>query len=126
MPRLFLQNSRRSRKDVLSWKLVKAGLFLPLAALVGNCCALTPGFGACGYYRCSLFPKAARGMDLPQTPYGGIALQWFILPCIYFSRNGCTATQRDVLFKIHPDHTSCCFCILPIPGFTTKPSAFSR
>ena len=39
------------------WKL---GFFFPLAVLVGNTLswALTPGFGACGYYRCSLFLKA--------------------------------------------------------------------
>ena len=46
------------------WKL---GFSFPLAVLVGNTVswALTPGFGACGYYRCSLFLKAAGGMDLP-------------------------------------------------------------
>jgi len=78
----FLQNSRGRRKDVLSWQPVKTGLFLPIGSVSGEHPLLGFDTRLWGMWLLQMFsiPEGCWRHGPAAVPYGGTALQWFILP----------------------------------------------
>lgn len=125
-PRLFILIAEEA--GGMSQKWVITGPFFPLAVLVRNILsqALTPSFGACGYYRHSLLKGCQRHEPAADAWWQGLLCNNSSCPGYIFSKYSCTARRRDVLFQIHPKHIYCCFCVWPIPGLMTLPSDFSK